>query len=80
MRDAESMRTTLDIDDDILAAVKEFATQRNQSADKAISHLLRITLSQAHPVEIRNGIRLIPRTVNAPITTMAEVDRLMEEP
>jgi hypothetical protein len=29
--------------------------------------------------ETRNGIRLIPRPANAPVTTMAEVNRLRDE-
>jgi Arc/MetJ family transcription regulator len=39
------MRTTLDIDDDVLAAAKERARLRNVSAGKMVSDLLRQALS-----------------------------------
>lgn len=38
------MRTTLDIDDDLLAAAKELARQRGRSAGQVISELLRHAL------------------------------------
>lgn len=40
------MRTTLDIDDDILAAVKELARRRGCSAGRVVSNLSRQALTQ----------------------------------
>ena len=39
------MRTTIDLDDDILAAVKEMASRQCVSASRLISRLLRDTLT-----------------------------------
>jgi hypothetical protein len=41
------MRTTLDIDDDILAAAKERARRENTTAGKVLSHLARQALTGA---------------------------------
>lgn len=38
------MRTTLDIDDDVLAATRELARQQNLSAGRVVSRLLRQAL------------------------------------
>ena len=39
------MRTTLDIDDDVLVAAKELARQKNLSAGQVVSQLLRKVLT-----------------------------------
>jgi len=41
------MRTTLDIDDDLLAAAKELARREGRSAGQVVSSLLRRSLSGA---------------------------------
>lgn len=41
------MRTTLDIDDDLLAAAKELARRERSSAGKVVSRLLRHSLTSA---------------------------------
>jgi hypothetical protein len=43
--DAKYMRTTLDIDEDILMAAKTLARQRNLSAGQVVSQLLRKALT-----------------------------------
>jgi hypothetical protein len=59
------MRTTLDIDDDVLLAAKELAAIRRTTAGQVISDLARQALAgpprQDKP-EYRNGFRLLPRT------------------
>lgn len=42
------MRTTLDIDDDVLAATKELARSQNLSAGQVVSRLLRRVLTGQH--------------------------------
>ena len=42
------MRTTLDIDDDLIAAAKELAQRERSSAGKVISRLLRHSLTGNH--------------------------------
>lgn len=75
------MRTTLDIDDDVLGAVKDLAAQRNQSAGKVISNLLRSAL-QPTPrtgAKKRNGIPLLAQTAGARRTTLVDVNRLRDD-
>ena len=43
------MRTTLDIDDDLLVAAKELARRERSSAGKVVSRLLRQSLTSAGP-------------------------------
>ena len=54
------MRTTLDIDEDVLLAVKEIAAKQRTSAGKVLSDLARQGLSISHQL-VRNGVPLIPR-------------------
>ena len=63
------MRTTLDIDDDVLAAAKELAKARNSTAGEVISELARKALTgPAQAVEatgpggttLRNGWYVLP--------------------
>jgi len=73
------MRTTLDIDEDILNAAKELAAQRKQSAGRILSDLARLALQPKDASQYRNGIRLIQRSPGARITTLEEVNRLRDE-
>ena len=73
------MRTTLDIDDDVLFAAKDLAAVEKKSAGKALSDLARAAL-QRQPAEasvIRNGFQLLPGKRN--IVTTGQVDQLLEE-
>lgn len=55
------VRTTLDIDDDVLQAVKELAEARGLTAGQALSALARQALTPDRPVRTRNGILVLPR-------------------
>lgn len=46
------MRTTLDIDDDLLAAAKELARRQGRSAGQVVSTLLRQSLTGATPQSV----------------------------
>jgi hypothetical protein len=75
------MRTTLDVDDDVLQAAKEIAANRGTTAGRVLSDLARKALEPAESVEIRNGVPLMPRRPkgSAPLT-MELVNRLRDEP
>ena len=63
MRDAENMRTTLDLDEDVLQAAKELAEFRGVTAGKVVSDLSRKALTPTGPVQkVRNGVPLLPDT------------------
>ena len=54
------MRTTLTIDDDVLAAAKQFADARGITLGEAVSQLARATLTERRRFDKRNGIVLLP--------------------
>jgi hypothetical protein len=74
------MRTTLAIDDDVLAAAKHLAERENKSVGEVISTLARLGLgrssSRASKAE-RNGIPLLRR--GAKPVTLELVNQLRDE-
>ena len=75
------MRTTLDIDDDVLQAVKELAEARGVTAGQALSTLVRQALTPARTTRPRNGIPVLPRrSPKAPRPTMKLVNELRDLP
>jgi len=73
-----SMRTTLDIDDDVMAAARSLAAQRRDSIGKVISDLARQTLMKRQKVTTRSGVPLIPVKKDAPPVTMEMVNDLRD--
>lgn len=74
------MRTTLDLDEDVLQAAKELAAARRRTTGQVVSELLRKALAPARPSRVRNGVPLLPALPrgSGPIT-MATVNRLRDE-
>ena len=73
------MRTTLDLDEDVLQAAKELAAARGSTAGKIVSELVRKALAPPETGRVRNGVPLLPRrSPGAPKPTMALVNRLRE--
>lgn len=61
MRYALTMRTTLDIDDEILLTVKQIAQQRKTTAGSVVSGLLRESLQpKSFDIEYRDGVPVLP--------------------
>jgi hypothetical protein len=80
MRDDPGMRTTLDLDEDVLQAAKELASARGRSAGQIVSELLRKALASPASGRVRHGVPLLPRRpAGAPRPTMALVNRLRDE-
>jgi len=76
-----TMRTTLAIDDDILAAAKHMAEREHKTIGEVISTLARQGLNPdaQKPRPIRNGVPLlIPRKGGSPVT-MELVNQLRDE-
>ena len=74
------MRTTLDIDDDILQAAKEIAASRDTTAGRVLSDLARKTLEPKRVPSVRNGVPLLSRRPKgSPRPTMALVNKLRDE-
>jgi hypothetical protein len=81
MCDDTGMRTTLDIDDDVLNAVKELAEMRHKTAGQLLSEVVRDALIPRRHYKERNGVPIIQRPSGAPrrIVTTADVRRLQED-
>ena len=77
------MRTTLDIDEDVLESAKELAAQRRTTAGRILSELARIALApQRRTPRKRNGVPLLPeqpKRTARPLVTPAIVNRLRDE-
>lgn len=73
------MRTTLNLDDDVLAAAKAIAARNGHSLGQVVSDLARETLEAQKPkVEFRNGIPLLPNRKGVVVTT-EHINALREE-
>jgi hypothetical protein len=72
------MRTTLDIDDDVLAAARELATQERRSIGSAISTLARRGLTPAR-VDTAGELPVIRVPAGAPAITPEMVRRALDE-
>lgn len=73
------MRTTIDLDEDVLQAVKEYAEIRRITAGQALSRLVRKALEPKQKSGVRNGVPLIPYEPGRPILTMAKVNELRDD-
>ncbi len=79
MRDVTRVRTTLDIDEDVLAAAKALARTTGSSAGKVISDLARRALAPAARGRTRNGVPVLsPRRGERPVSPEV-VDRLRDD-
>ena len=74
------MRTTLDIEDDVLQAAKELAQRSGGTAGQVISDLARRGLSapgMKRRARLRNGVPVLPS--RGEIITLQHVQRLQDE-
>lgn len=74
------MRTTLAIDDDVLAAAKGLAARQNKTIGEIVTELARQALRPAdNRRPTRNGITLLPLRADAKPVTLEVVNRLRDE-
>ncbi|KLJ00336.1 CopG family transcriptional regulator [Luteimonas sp. FCS-9] len=74
------MRTTLSLDDDVLAAARALAQAQGRSLGEVVSELARKGLRPAAPApRYRNGIPLLPARPGADRATLELVNRLRDE-
>ena len=74
------MRTTLDLDEDVLQAAKGIAAARGMTAGQVLSELARKGLTPTRARRVRNGVPLLPRRpAGAPRPTMKQVNDLRDE-
>jgi Ribbon-helix-helix protein, copG family len=75
------MRTTLTIDDDVLAAVKHLAERERKTLGEVISALARQGLTKSHPTPrpVRNGVPLLPTQQAGTAVTLERVNQLRDK-
>jgi plasmid stability protein len=78
------MRTTINLDDDILRAAKELASLSGRSLGEVLSDMVRAALTAERSaarqdVLIRNGVPILAPVSEARLVTSADVTRLLEE-
>ena len=76
------MRTTLVIDDDVLAAAKGLALRQRKTIGEVVSALARQALrpdSSKSPPTTRNGIQLLPLRSDAAPVTPELIAQLLDE-
>ena len=74
------MRTTVDIEEDILLAAKEIARQQKTTLGQVLSDLARKSLTRKSPVSKKHGLPLFPVRPDAGIVTLELVNHLRDEP
>lgn len=80
LREETPVRTTLSIDDDVLAAAKELAATERKSVGEVISILARRALRPADSrKKTRNGVPLLPVRPGSRRVTSDSAHRLREE-
>ncbi len=78
MRDA--MRTTLDLDDDVLEAGRALARRQRRTMGAVVSDLMRTALHREPATEVnRNGITVLSKRGLSEPVTMELVNRLRDE-
>ena len=73
------MRTTLEIEDDLVQLARQLAEQQKISMGEVVSRMLRKSLQTAAPAKSRNGVPLIVRRPGAPKPTLALINQLRDQ-
>jgi hypothetical protein len=73
------MRTTLTIDDDVLAAARALARQRRRSIGEVVSELARQSLRRPPEQRQRHGVPLLPVSNPEAVVTLEIVNALRDE-
>jgi len=75
----EIMRTTLDLEEDVLLAAKEIAKQRGNTVGQVLSDLARQALTRRTPVSTKHSLPLFPVQPDAGVVTLELVNHLRNE-
>ena len=73
------MRTTVDLEEDVLLAAKEIAKQRGNTLGQVISDLTRQALTRRPSISTKHGLPLFPVQPDAGVVTLELVNRLRDE-
>ncbi len=72
-------RTTLAIDEDVLAYARQLSEASGKPLGTVISDLVRTAMTKPEATSTRNDIRLLPTGTAAGRATLADVNRLRDE-
>ena len=73
------MRTTLDIEEDVLLAAKEIARQKGLTVGRVLSDLARKSLTKKSSIITKGGLPLFPVQPDAGIVSLELVNQLRDE-
>ncbi len=74
------MRTTVNIDDDVLRAARELANLTGRTLGEVLSDLARAALVKpGEEATVRNGVPLLRPSADAGVVTSEDIDRLLED-
>jgi hypothetical protein len=73
------MRTTLNIEEDVLRAAKEIALQRGMTVGQVLSDLARKSLTRKSPVSKKHDLPIFPIKSDAQVITLELVNQLRDE-
>ena len=73
------MRTTLDLDEDLLLVTKQISQQKQLSMGRVVSQLLRKALEPAVPCRMRNGIPVFSARPGAVKPDLELINRLRDD-
>lgn len=79
MFDVALMRTTLDLDDDVLAAARSLAKVRKRAVGKIVSELAREALRPGESNRVRNGVPLFARKPGQFCVSLELVNQLRDD-
>jgi len=73
------MRTTLNLDDDVLELLKDYAENRSVALGKAASELVRRGLEAPVQTRMVNGFHAVILPANSPQVTAEKIKQLLED-
>jgi negative regulator of replication initiation len=73
------MRTTLNLDDDVVGRLKAFAESRSMALGKAASDLMRRGLNAKVETQVVNGIHVVVLPPDSPKVSPERVRHLLED-
>jgi hypothetical protein len=76
---SNGMRTTLELDDDLVTTAKQLARQQGVTLGRVISELAQKSLAAKATRRVRNGVPLFEPVPGAPRADLELVNRLRDE-
>lgn len=73
------MRTTINLDDDVLSLVKQYAQDRSVGMGKAVSELVRRGISAIRPTRSLHGLQVFELPADSPRVTTRHLRELEAE-